>query len=73
MEEYSYFTPLYHSTICRLCGLDNSQGVIIYDKKEEVDLAKAINRYLPITVSCVVLPVCCFFTTLIKNEIVSYI
>lgn len=38
--------------ICRLCGLSNSPGFLIYDKVDacELTVADLINRYLPIQV-----------------------
>lgn len=44
---------LSQSDICRLCGLNNSSGFLIYEKVDaaELTIAELINRYLPIQVN----------------------
>jgi len=44
---------LWQSDICRLCGLSNISGFLIYEKSNDAELtiADLINRYLPIQVS----------------------
>ncbi|XP_050547259.1 zinc finger protein 665-like [Daktulosphaira vitifoliae] len=53
MEFENPIFSLRQSEICRLCGLNNSSGYLIYEKEDSVDLtiADLINRYLPIQVS----------------------
>jgi len=44
---------LSQSDICRLCGLTNASGFLIYEKADATGLtiADLINRYLPVKVS----------------------
>ncbi|KAF7990018.1 hypothetical protein HCN44_008692 [Aphidius gifuensis] len=45
-------TNLYNSTICRLCGENNTNGEFLYTfENEESDLSSMINRYLPIKIN----------------------
>lgn len=44
---------LSQSDICRLCGMTNATGFLIYEKEDaaELTIADLINRYLPIQVN----------------------
>lgn len=41
---------LYDSIICRLCGVENTEGIYLYDNENELDFKTLINRYLPLEV-----------------------
>ena len=48
----SLVVELYNSTFCRLCGEDNSEGILIFNgSSQNDDLSLIINQYLPIKVS----------------------
>lgn len=75
MEILESIFSLSQSDICRLCGLSNSSGFLIYEKVDaaELTIADLINRYLPIQVSVIKFnfkkmckfPVMFFFTTML--------
>ncbi|KAK6622967.1 hypothetical protein RUM43_008819 [Polyplax serrata] len=41
---------LYDSIICRLCGVENTEGIYLYDNENELDFKALINRYLPLEI-----------------------
>lgn len=53
---------LSQSDICRLCGLSNASGFLIYEKADaaELTIADLINRYLPVKVSAACLMLQCY-------------